>query len=234
MAVGAIETTGPAHLGGGRVDLDVVELDVAAAAKAASAPVLHDIYLADSFAPRLSKRGVRCQEVGMSSAEQARRANLLATYVREHRLRLPDGHPELLRQLKNLRVTRHAGGRITVAAPKGKKHHDDLADVVLLLLDGARTLAATGGDIEIVPARFLWNAQGAGLTVIPRKFFRTERGIRVPIEAPIGTPEHSEQQAARLARGVCCQADIDELGQAKVDELMGFARPATSLNRPVR
>lgn len=202
----------PKAFAGGRVDLDVVELDIASAAKASGSRVLHDIYQADAWVPRLKARGIRCSEISMASSDQQRRASFLATIVRKHLLRLPD-HPELIKQLKNLRVTRHAGGRLTVAAPRGRGKHDDLADVVLLLIDAARTMQPSGGNYEIVQDG--WE----------RRFYRVERGIRLSVAPPTWAPEHARAQQERFSRGQYVQQDIDELGLPEIERRLFCAPP---------
>jgi hypothetical protein len=204
----------PKFFAGGKVDLDRVEEDLAREAKAARARVHHDIYLSDSFAPRLTKRGVTCVEISMSSAEQARRAALLAALVRDRRLRLPR-HPELIRQLKNLRITRHAGGRITVAAP-GRKH-DDLADACILALDGARELPVSGGDVYRKQSLWVNFGPDGALTSPDSGWYeRLPDGGERRVEAPVGSVEYDQARDARLRRGIYNKQDLADLGEAEV------------------
>jgi hypothetical protein len=222
--VGGVLEYRPKLFAGGKVDLDRVEQDVAREAKAASAAVHHDIYLSDSFAPRLAKRGVKTVEISMSSAEQARRAALLAALVRDRRLRLVR-HPELIRQLKQLRLTRHAGGRISVAVPQGRKRHDDLADALMLAIDGARELPATGGDIyRRMPLWCNFGADGVVRSPDAGWFERLPDGSERRVTPPMGTPEHEQARRDRFVQGIYTPADVDELGEEEVARRLGINR----------
>lgn len=216
----------PKWFSGGRVKLEQVEEDLSREAHAAKAKVLHDVHLADALTPRLKTRGVRSEECSMSSAEQARRATLLAMLIREGRLVLVD-HPELVKQLKELRVTRHSGGRVTIAAPRGRSKHDDLADALLLAVDGAQRLAASNvSGVECIPEQLIWRGNPGLSEVRPARYFRrSPDGSVIPCAPPPGTRDHYAAQAARFERGVATPEDVAELGDDEVARRQGINVP---------
>ncbi|HYP87900.1 MAG TPA: hypothetical protein VEQ59_07095 [Polyangiaceae bacterium] len=150
IVVDYVESIAPKR--GGRIELKTVEDAVVEVSRRyGNAPVWHDGHLADALAPRLKERGVKCHEAKMSSAPQADRASLLVQRARTKLLRLVE-HPTLIAELKNLRLTRHAGGRISVAAPTGRNFHDDVSDALLLALEAAVALPASVPIDRLPPA----------------------------------------------------------------------------------
>lgn len=141
---------------GGRIPLDAVEAAVVRLSRRYNgAKVYHDIHLSDALAPRLAQQGVRCIEVAMSSAPQGERASLLVQRARSGLLRLVD-NPVLERELKELVVTRHSGGRLSIAAPKRRGAHDDAADALLLSLEASLELPAHVPAGEMSDADRMW------------------------------------------------------------------------------
>jgi len=211
-------------LGRGRVDLDEVEREIVRLSRAFNgATVLHDSHLADLFAPRLRNRGVRCKEIAMHPSAQATRASLLLQRAQSGRLRLLD-HPAMVKELSELRIVRHAGGRIAVSAPEGRKKHDDLADALLVCLEAAVELPPCGGDVEVeygpVFLRFQTAQPLSGGEA--RYFRRLANGDRVPVAPPAGSQDHEAARAGRFAIGVYEQADLDDLGEEELARRLGF------------
>jgi hypothetical protein len=137
---------------GGRISLDTVEAAVIKLSQRYNRAVVHhDSHLADALAPRLKAKGVKCVEVKMASGVQAERASLLVQRARTGLLRLVD-HEALIEELKGLRLTRHSGGRVTIAAEKKKTAHDDLADALLLCLAACAELPAAVTADALTPA----------------------------------------------------------------------------------
>jgi hypothetical protein len=186
----------------------------------------------------MKARGVKLVECGMAPGAQAKRARLLSGYFSQRSVSIPD-NPELVRQLKQIRVIRSSGGGVRFASANRKGHHDDYPKALMLLCEAVAKLQASSlGDIGYQPPIFHWGGgpHMGGMTTTPGYYFKTlDGGARISVAAPIGTPQHEEQQRERLAKGIVLQSDYDELGEDRVAELMGYARPhPNSLNRPVR
>src|SRR5690606_3225898 len=126
------------------------------------------------------------------NSEQTRRAQLLLTYFRQNRIRLPDGNPEFLKQLKQAVVRRLPGGLLRFEAPQRKGYHDDYLACLCLLCDELQALEATGGNV-----RSRWASNGT------REWFEVdENGDEWPTLAPIGSVEWLELANQALTRGV--------------------------------
>jgi hypothetical protein len=134
-----------------RVTIDQVEDAVAGVCGRYRVSAVHaDIHLHDALAPRLQVRGIAYRELSMSPGAQETRAKTLAAMFSALAVRLVD-EPTLASQLRELRVTRHAGGRVSVGAQGSK--HDDAADALLLLAEVSGSLPACGGDAGRVEFR---------------------------------------------------------------------------------
>ena len=134
-----------------RVTIDEVEEAVAAlAARYRVNAVSADIHMHDALAPRLQLRGIAYRELPMSPGAQETRGKTLAAMFSALAVRLVDD-ATLVSQLRELRVTRHAGGRVSVGAQGSK--HDDAADALLLLADVSAGLPECGGDAGRVEFR---------------------------------------------------------------------------------
>jgi hypothetical protein len=146
---------------GRRVSLDDVEDAVAGLAVRYRIPRLcADLHYADSLKPRLAQRGVGFVEASMSPSEQETRGKTLAGLFSSRAVRLLD-EPTLVGELVDLKVQRHAGGRVSIGAV-GKKH-DDCADACLLAADVMQGLPACGGDagrVEFRPGSLSWSDAG--------------------------------------------------------------------------
>lgn len=202
---------------GERVDLDEVEREVWELWKRFGKPkVMHDIYLADALAPRLRARGIECVEASMAPAAQARRGTSLAGKFRARTIRLVD-NAIMRRELKEVRLTRHSGGRLSIAAPNRKGAHDDCVDVLMLLCDGVVGLVP-GGNIT-VSYRVRFAREPLDIDVEERWF---DRRTGLPAEPPEGTLAADRARAERNAQGMYTASDL-ESGV----EIPGFNVPIT-------
>lgn len=163
--------------------------------------VLHDLHYSSAVAPPLQAAGVRTREVSMAPRAQAQRIELFLSLLAAGRLRLVN-HPDLLRELQQARLKRHAGGRVTLEAPRRAGAHDDVLDALLLAVEHAATLVPTGGDIFAEQAMHGHWSPETGLTGFGRRWFRrTPDGAAVPCDPPPGTPEWRHHVRERLALG---------------------------------
>jgi hypothetical protein len=134
-----------------RITIDQVEdAIVAVAGRYRASHVSGDIHMHDALAPRLQQRGIAYAELSMSPSAQETRSKTLAAMFSALAVKLVD-EPTLVSQLRELRVTRHAGGRVSIGAQGSK--HDDCADALLLLADVSAALPACGGDVGRVEFR---------------------------------------------------------------------------------
>ena len=142
----------------------------------------------------------------MAPAAQAKRFELLMGLIAAGRLRLVD-HPELLKELRQARLTRHAGGRTTVAAPRKAGAHDDVLDALLLAVERAATLPPIGGDVFCEQSRSGYFAPGAGLVGFERRWYRRlANGNATPTDPPPGSLEFADHARALLAQGMMTPA----------------------------
>lgn len=204
-----------APMPGKRVDLDAVEREVAAVSKAyGGARVWHDSYLADAIAPRLKARGIDCVEASMVPGAQGKRGTALAARFRSGTIRLIDD-PILATELREVRLARHAGGRITIAAPNRKGAHDDCVDVLMLLCEACAELAP-GGDIQRQITAHWSHERGLD---VEERYFKVHHGDRggvhiEPCEPPAGTPAAERAKRERNAQGIYTPSDIAEMETA--------------------
>jgi hypothetical protein len=146
-----------------RVSLDDVEQVVASLATRYRAASVHaDLHYSDALRPRLHTRGIRFVEMPMSPSAQENRAKTLAALVGSHAVSLLDD-ADLVSELQDLRIERHAGGRVSVGA--SGRRHDDRADCILLACDGEvmGRLPSCGGDagrVEFRPGNLVWGEGG--------------------------------------------------------------------------
>jgi hypothetical protein len=200
LIVDAVRRLAPSLLS--RVSIDEVEECIASLAKRYRIKQVHtDLHYADAIGPRLAARGLKLVEASMGSGVQETRAMSLAAKFTGQAVRLIE-HPELVKELKELKVTRHAGGRSSIGAPGGKKKHDDCADCLLLAVDV--NLPATGGDI-IRDLSVTFEPGNFDVQVTYRE--RTANGRYVPAVPPLGTPEGDLALAERQAAGIICPGD---------------------------
>lgn len=135
-----------------RITIDQVEDEVAKLSGRYNVTrVAGDIHMADAIGPRLEQRGIKFVELPMSPNAQETRGKTLAAMFSALAVRLVD-EATLVSQLRELKVTRHAGGRVSIGAQSSK--HDDAADALLLLCDVSSGLPACGGDADRVEMRF--------------------------------------------------------------------------------
>jgi hypothetical protein len=183
---------------GERVTLDAVERAVAdVCARYRVAKVHADLHYADAIAPRLRSRGLVFVEMKMSAPEQEKRGTSLVARFTGRTVRLVR-EPTLLRELKGLRLTRHAGGRVSIGAPESKRKHDDAADCLLLACEVESGLPAIGGDVDC-ETRVRWDE--SGLTARTSWFERLPNGRRIPCEPPIGSPDYAAWAEEMIASG---------------------------------
>jgi hypothetical protein len=177
----------------------VVDRVAAISRASGGARVLHDVHLGVEFARQCRERGVTCEQVGMTNADQAVRAQLLAQLVRGGRFHVAcDGGRELVRQLAGLKVTELSGGKIRIEG-----RHDDLADAALLAIERAASgkLVPSGGDIEFEWRRPRWTGREL-VGNFERVFFKTlPNGDRQWVEPPLNTPEWELYVQRSLERG---------------------------------
>jgi hypothetical protein len=194
-----------------RVKIEEVEAAVVAAANAYGGSVWSDSHYFDSLAPLLRTRGIAAHQAPMTPAAQSARAAALQSRFSARTLDLLD-HDELRKETLQAQIVHHQGGRVTVSAPNRRGAHDDVLDCLLLACDpeiGGK-LSPSGGGFEVV----------RDLATGRRVYYRTDRGIRLSVAAPVGTPEHERQQRERLSRGVAIRTDFEELGDEGVARLL--------------
>jgi hypothetical protein len=145
VVVDAIVVFEPAK--GRPIDYQRAVAETAGFARRHNAEVVRDSYMTDALGSDLLQRGVSSREVSMAPGAQAARFVHLRNLIRARRLRLPD-HPLMRKQLLSIRETRHDGGRVSYAAPARRNQHDDIVDMLALLVEAASTLPVTGGNIR--------------------------------------------------------------------------------------
>jgi len=188
---------------GQRLDFDqCMERVASIATKYNEARVVRDAFAGDAVGSALAVRGVRSNEMAMSSAAQWERWSFVEQIVRTAALRLPDD-PATIRELSELRLKLRQSGLVQVAAPERKGAHDDVADCIALGAWIARTLVASG-DIE-AQTRVHWDEMG--ITVNQRWFTRRNDGVLVPSDPPPGTWAARQAREERLAQGFITPSD---------------------------
>ncbi len=206
---------------GRKLDVEQLESEVARLANHYRTRIEADSWGFDFLEARMKVRGVGCQQASMAPAEQARRARLLATMFRQRRVVLPDGNPELLRQLKALQVTHLPGGGLRFAAPDRRGHHDDYPKALLLLVDRAQHIPVSGGDIRStwIRGQRCW-------------FVRDASGHEMPTHPPLGSRDWLEY-CARSRREGFSTPELDTwLGEpANVEALERHIERKASRNR---
>jgi len=160
-----------------KIDVDALEAELAELANHYRCSVGADSWGFDFVQSRFQKRGITVEQMPMHTAAQAKRAGMMLAYFTQGRISLPDGNPELLRQLKGLRVMRTPGGGVRYAAPTRKGSHDDYAKCVMLLVERVQMLQPTGGTIGSQ-----WGADGKR-----RWFTIDQQGNREPCLPPMGS-----------------------------------------------
>jgi hypothetical protein len=162
LVVDALRVLKPAP--GRGVSLDDVERVVAGLVRRYRhvVGVFADIHFADALRPRFEQRAIKFVEMTMAPSAQENRAKSLAALVGSHAAKLLDD-PDLVSELQDLKVQRHAGGRVSVGAIG--KRHDDVADTMLLAVDGEvmGALPSCGGDagrVEFRPGALRWGEEG--------------------------------------------------------------------------
>lgn len=202
-----------------RISLDDVEAAIVAlASRYDVAFVGGDIHYADAIGPRLRERGLEFKELAMAPAAQARRAETLVARVAARSIRLID-HPDLVKQLKQLREVRHAGGRTSVGAPERKGAHDDVADTVLLACELARELPESGDGSYVVIAN-VGHEPGVGLTVTPEWYERVVENGRerfVPAIPPPGTQARRDLAERFRSEGTLTKWMLDDDAREDAD-----------------
>ena len=185
-----------------KIDVEELEEEIAKVAQHYRCSILADGWSFDFFEARCRARGLVLTEASMAPSEQSKRASLLSAYFRQRRIRLPN-NPELIKQLKNLRITRTSGGNSRFAAPSGRGQHDDFPKALLLLLPAVTKLPAGGGDIS-----YEWGPKG-------RIFFTVDEqtGETVPCTPPVNSPEWLDAAYEALTRGVYIQGMSEWLQQ---------------------
>jgi hypothetical protein len=188
------------------VTLDDVEAAVVRLASAYGVLQAHgDIHYSDAIGPRLRERGIKFVEMAMSPSAQETRAKTLAALFSDRAVRIPD-HAVLIGELKDLRVERHAGGRVSVGAPGGSRRHDDAADALLLAAEAMAALPTCGGDAGRIefrskgrifePGQGVYHAKGSQwIEVLPD-------GRTVPAEYPRWAPGFAEFAEEQIAKGI--------------------------------
>lgn len=204
---------------GARTTLDEVEDAVATLCRRYRVAKVHaDLHYADALAPRLRARGLVFVELSMSSGAQEKRATSMVARFTARTVRLVSD-ATLAKELKGLKLTRHAGGRVSVGAPESKRKHDDVADTMLLACEVEATLPAAGGDIEhIVRVGY---GEG-GIRVSSRWFARRKLPgggeSRMPCEPPPESPEFEAWANGMLDSGHTTESIVAWQAQRALEE----------------
>lgn len=219
-----------------RIDFDHAMERVANLAHQYNGAHVHrDSWSGDAVDAALRMRGVRSVECGMAPVQQHQRFDYLAGKVRSGNLRLVS-NDLLVRELVELRVKLHAGGRVEIAAPKRRHKHDDAADALALAVEAARSLPASG-DIHREIRVF---HEPGGLHVQSRWFEDREVGgsvVRVPASPPHGTADRRliDEETKELGFGLYLEDDEPPAGRPQVwDEKRRAWVDAPLLTIPVR
>lgn len=167
-----------------KLDVDELEREIAEYGNAFRAKTIDaDSWGFDFFASRMASRGLTLEEQSMSTTEQTRRFQLLATLFRQRRILLPN-EPELAKQLKALRAIRTAGGTMRFASHDKKRIKDDYPKALSLLaarvmgLGDKRGLPVGGGNIAFRTVRG------------QRQWFHVdEHGNETPASPPLGSKD---------------------------------------------
>lgn len=185
-----------------RVTMDDIESVAVKLHKRAPGTFHHDPHYGDEIRSRLGRRHIKTEEAKMHAAAQEKRAALFAARVEAGTIILPDDR-DLLDELKQIRITRHAGGRTTIAAPNRKGAHDDVVDAMLLAVEAASKLMP-GGDVKC-ETRITRNGPCVGAV---NSFFtehrdpRTGNVHRIPCPPPMGTPMFDAWAEEKIAQGI--------------------------------
>jgi len=194
-----------------RVRLEDIEHTIATLADSYNVSrVFGDVVYADAIGPFLRARGIRFEELSVSSPAQERRAMSCAARFSSRAIKLVDD-PFLIRELKDLKVTRHSGGRVSIAAPESKRKFDDMADALLLACEVATSLPTAGGNIE---CRTSVSINEGGLQVESLWRERREKpdgsgSYWVPSGPPIGSPAWSALRREQKQIGISIPGEPD-------------------------
>ncbi len=193
------------------LELDDVERWIAKLAKEYNVRLsTGDQHLFDAIAPRLRSRGINAVEASMAPGAQAKRGSMLASRFIEGSIVLPSNEIAE-RQLKDVRIIRHPGGRVSIEAPRGK--HDDVPDCLMLLTEIAEQLTE-GGNVECQTSGFYADD---GVHFTTRWFTRSPDGSVTPCEPPRGTPEWEQARRDRAMRGEFTPEDMRDIESGEYD-----------------
>ncbi len=136
----------------GRVELDEIEREILALHKVFKLSRLSfDPWQAEHLSQRLNRQGVYCDPVYFTPANLQSMATVTLDCFRERTLELFD-HPELLADLRAMRVTEKAHGyRLEMA--EGGTRHGDAAQALALALESSRAIrteSALCGNRQLV------------------------------------------------------------------------------------
>jgi hypothetical protein len=187
---------------GKRVTIDEVEQAVATLATRYRIHAVHgDVHYADAMRPRLELRGLRYVEMPVAPSAQETRAKTLAAAFSARAVTLTDDET-MAAQLKDLRVQRYAGGRVSVGASGSK--HDDAADTLLLLAEVSKALPACGGDPGVVEFRLDgWHHDEQGVSARGARWVKVGADGRETMAGyPPWAPGAAEQYEEWAAEGI--------------------------------
>jgi hypothetical protein len=176
------------------------------------ARVVRDNFSGDAVDAALRARGVRSEELPMSSTAQWQRFEMLSQKIRGGAVRLLDGRDGnvLARELIDLRVELHQRGRVSVAAPNKKGAHDDAADALALAVEAAMKLPATGGDIRAVTSISRIGSHLSFDTRFQQRVTRSDgRDAWVPSGPPVGSLAWRELREQQRAQGIVVLDDAE-------------------------
>ena len=216
---------------GRRVTIDEVEGATAAlAGRYGCREVAADLHMADALRPRLATRGIGFREMNMAPSAQETRAKTLAALFSSRAVRLVDNATTTTSELIDLRVERHAGGRVTIAASGSR--HDDAADTLLLLAEVSTSLPACGGETgveEFAHDGVGWTEEGVD-TRNPRWVRTLTNGSTELASIPAGLPA-GRTTRAHPSRSRWAAAPAEIMRWEREQAAQGMTSPSRAVER---
>ena len=185
-----------------------VVTEVAAALRGYGSPRVARDRFAGSFAGNLLQQaGVRTVEVDMQPGSQAARFQGLGDAIASNTIALLD-HEQLIKELSQLRLELHDGGRLKYTRPRRADGRDDLADAVALAFEQVAALDPVSDKFRRKPVD-AWKPDGTHWQLCGGGWEEWCPGLGRWLDSagPPWTAEWCREARGRRSRGVFLPAD---------------------------